>query len=140
MYQGYLSSFDPIIVFIRGTVDPSDSVAVALVKETVDAMLAERVREETVGQGDLRVDFARQRIDGSINVLVDSRRLAKKAGALPEFIAIIDAVLVEARAAYERAPGRPSTPVAELRPAPWTIERSDSSQSVGVPDDLFDGI
>lgn len=78
----------------------------------VNHMLAARFREDTSGteDGPFRQDYASARLDGAVDLLDDTKRLAVQAGACMEFIALIDLVIKEARAALVHAVAK-TTPV-----------------------------
>ncbi|MBI3202037.1 MAG: hypothetical protein HYZ29_10880 [Myxococcales bacterium] len=130
MYLHYPSTFDPIHHSLACVADPRDPGQVTVITSAVLQMLAERVREETEGEGELRRDFAHERIAGSLDDLRLLRRRALKAGALPEFIALIDRVIGEADAACAVAPRRVATSVdAGPRHADWATVEVEDAQS-----------
>lgn len=136
--HGYASTFDPIITVVASTADPRDPDQIASTVTKVNEMLANRVREETEGEGALRVDFAFDRISGSLTQAHLLRRRAVKVGALPEFLAIIDHVIAEAEAAREAAPRRPSqTADAGPRSADWATAELEPEHGL-LPDFLRD--
>jgi hypothetical protein len=138
MYLNHPSTFDLIITAIASMADPRDLDQVAATVETVNQMLTDRAREETDGEGALRVDFAFERISGSIANLRLLKRRALKAGASPEFLAVIDKVLAEAERARDAAPRRqPRAADAGPRAADWATAELEPEHSL-LPDFLRD--
>ncbi|MCC6651535.1 MAG: hypothetical protein IT348_10350 [Candidatus Eisenbacteria bacterium] len=131
MYLRHPSTFDPIATVIASTADPCDPAQVAATVTRVNEMIANRIREETVGEGALRIDYARERISGSITDLRLLKRRAGKANALPELVSLIDNVIAEAERARDAAPRRqPQTADAGPRPADWATAEIDEPQSL----------
>lgn len=127
-YNGYASTFDPIIHLIRKC-DPS---TLDRTIEQVRKMLRDRIREETrppaTGKRSdpLSCTFAELRIGGSLRDLSNMRAVA--AGkAPPEYIDLIDEVRTEMKAALDACPKRPEPTPAEPKPqehtadCPWVI-------------------
>ena len=113
MFMKYPSTFHPIIGLLRGVSDPCDAAEVEAVTIDVNHQLTTRFREETAGaeEGPFRRDYASARLDGAVELLEDTQRLAVQAGACAEFLAVVDHVVKEARTALYHA-------VAATTPAP----------------------
>lgn len=137
-FHGYASTFDPVTQVIASTADPGDPAQVAETVTKVNEMLANRIREETVGEGALRVDYAHERISRSITDLRLLKRRAVKVNALPELISLIDNVIAEAERARDAAPRRqPQAVDAGPRAADWATAEVDEPQSL-LPEFLQD--
>lgn len=113
MYGIYPSTFQRPLEWLRSVDPPTDPTAVEKVRPIVVKLLAERLHEETDGQGAFRKDMARKRIAGVIEKLDHLRALACQERACPEFLALVDLVLADAREAHARAPAAASAPIAE---------------------------
>jgi len=144
-YRNFPSSFDLIIARLR-KVDIRNANAVERGIADVHRMLAERVREETAGTGDMSPRWARLRIEGSVQEL---RRLELQANghhAPPDFIALVREVREQAHSAWERAPQVATTSSATNAEQPderWVTEpvvepSSDGTLSCAVALDLDD--
>lgn len=123
MFKGHASSFNEVIQFIQCVVDPRDPSAAAQAGPTVERLRAERFQEEMNAPetGPFRRDYAAARLEGAVEILLQTRRLAVQAKACREFLALIDSVIADARTALSRASARflTSDPVAPSGVAPW---------------------
>lgn len=130
--HGFDSTFDLVERTIAAVDNPRDPEQVDVLKERVTELLAARVREEVVGEGDLRKDFAFERIDGSIASLRVLRLQALQVGAAPGFVEIIDLVISTAEAARAVAPRRAAQAVqAGSRRSAWaTAEVNQTYQTL----------
>lgn len=138
MYLRHPSTFDPIATVIASTADPCDPAQVAATVTRVNEMMANRIREETAGEGALRIDYAHERISGSITDLRLLKRRAAKANALPELVSLIDNVIAEAERARDAAPRRqPQTADAGPRLADWATAEVEPEHGL-LPDFLRD--
>jgi hypothetical protein len=107
--------------------------------------LAARFREETAGadEGPFRQDYASARLDGAVDLLEDTRRLAVQAGACAEFVALIDIVVKESRAALYHAVAAttPPSPLAldnSSREAGWAKAALVTTEFNSLPEFLRD--
>jgi len=121
-YLLYLSSFDSALHEVETTQDPKDRAEVDTVAKTVARLLAARFPEESKGSEDYALDWADKRIEGSIKAGKRLRRAAVGHGALPQFIATIDAIVTEAEKAHAVALARKSTsgPHVARQAGEWT--------------------
>lgn len=145
MFMKHASSLHPAIKLLQAVTDPTSADEAAAASTEVERLLAARFPEETAGEaeGPFRGDYASARLDGAVDLLEDTRRLAVQAGACPEFLAVIDRVLKEAREALFRAvvaaaPATPPAAAATPNAAAWAKAALITPEINPVPEFLRD--
>ena len=139
-YKGHDSTFDPIVAIIAAVANPADTAQVANLTKRVNDMLTDRFPEEVEGKEELRIDFARARIAGTLAMLDDLRTRAVQCGALPEFIAAINRVRDAGVAAHSRAPARDQDSSRKPEPAAWATAPIEPATTapVGYATNVYD--